>query len=562
MTPETLTVDFAAIALDAAGKGALLALATLLALGALRRASAASRHLLLALTAVALVLLPALAWLLPARELPLLPAPAAGAAAAPLPATGVAHVAIAPDTGLPAEAARSWPAAANEAEAWRGAPVDWRAAVLAIGLFSLAVSALLLLRLAVAVRRLAGLRAGAEAAPAAWQELFADCRRRLGVTQEVGLAVSPAVAVPVTFGLRRPLVLLPESASAWEVPSLREALLHELAHVKRRDWPVQLLARVACVLHWFDPLAWALERRLLLEAERACDDQVLGAGAAATAYAGRLVTLARQTRRPRYGDAAAAVAFARPAGLATRVTAILDSGVSRCAPRRAAVAAAVTAAAFVLLAVAPARVVRAEGAPERPHRETERDRHDENDDSWLDAIEDGIRDGRREALLEAAADGEADAVRFLLDCGADPDGFVPGDGTPLLVAAAEGHEEVVQVLLAAGADPNLPAPGDGSALIAAAHEGQLEVARLLLAAGAEVDLVVDGDENPLIQAAWEGELEMVRLLLDAGADPNVRVVVNRTDYDSDGEVRTPLRMAHRGGHEAVERLLRERGARY
>ncbi|HEX5760432.1 MAG TPA: M56 family metallopeptidase [Thermoanaerobaculia bacterium] len=558
MRPETLAVDLAAIALNVAGKGALLALATLLALAALRRASAASRHLLLALAAAALVLLPALAWLLPARELELLPA-----ASEPLAAARTAQVASGPDTTVPAVPARSSAAAAREVEAPRGTPFDWRTAALAAGFFSLAVSALLLLRLAVAVRRLASLRSGAQPAPAAWQELFAECRQRLGVTQEVGLAVSPAVAVPVTFGLRRPLVLLPAGAGAWEAPSLREALLHELAHVERRDWPVQLLARVACALHWFDPLAWALERRLLLEAERACDDRVLGAGAAATAYAGRLVTLARETRGPRHGNPAATVAFARPAGLATRVTAILDSGISRCAPGRAAVAVAVTAAAFVLLAVAPARVVRAEGAPERPERETEGDRHDrddEDDDSWRDAIRDGVVEGRREAMLEAARDGEADAVRFFLDRGADPNGFVRGDGTPLLVAAAEGHEEVVQVLLAAGADPNFPAPGDGSALIVAAREGRLEVARLLLAAGADVDLVVDGDENPLIQAAWEGELEMVRLLLDAGADPNARVLVKRTDYDSDGVLRTPLRMAHRGGHEAVERLLRERGA--
>ena len=555
MTPETLTVDFAAIALDAAGKGAMLALATLIALGALRRASAASRHLLLALTAAALVLLPALAWLLPARELELLPA---ATAAAPVIQPAEAPAAAGTDA-VAAAPARRLDVAVGEEQVARGTAPSWRTAALAAGFLSLAVSTLLLLRLAVAVRRLASLRAGARPAPAAWQELFAECRRRLGVTQEVGLAVSPAVAVPVTFGLRRPLVLLPASAGAWEAPSLREALLHELAHVERRDWPVQLLARIACALHWFDPLAWALERRLLLEAERACDDQVLGAGAAATAYAGRLVTLARQTRGPRHGHPAAAVAFARPAGLATRVTAILDSGISRCAPGRAAVAAAVTAAAFVLLAVAPARVVRAEGAPQRA---AERDRHDEDDDGYLDAIRDGIVDGRREALLEAAAEGEAEAVRFLLDRGADPDGFVPGDGTPLLVAAAAGHEEVVRVLLAAGADPNAQAPGDGSALIAAAHEGQVEVARLLLAAGAEVELVVDGDENALIQAAWQGELEMVRLLLDAGADPNARVVANRSDEHPAGVLRTPLRMAHRGGHEAVERLLRERGARY
>ena len=97
----------------------------------------------------------------------------------------------------------------------------------------------------------------------------------------------------MTFGVLRPTVLLPEEARTWSGERRRVVLLHELAHVLRGDAATHLLARTALALHWWNPLAWTMWREFLKERERATDDLVLGAGTAASDYAGHLLEIAR-----------------------------------------------------------------------------------------------------------------------------------------------------------------------------------------------------------------------------------------------------------------------------
>ena len=572
MSPWTFALEIPLMTLAAGAKGALIALAALGAVVALRRASAASRHLVLALTVAALLLLPLLTVVVPSREIAVLPAASQGPATLAGLGEGLGEVpglsVPSPENGSP----RVRPAAPVAA-----APVERRLPVAAVlSLLVLAVSVLLLARLLLAVRRLAGLTAGSVFAPPEWLRLLDEQRQRLGIAQTVRLGISSAVTVPVTFGWRRPVVLMPEAARGWEDEPLREALVHELAHVRRRDWPLQLAARFACALHWFNPLVWLLARRLRLEAELACDDQVLQAGAGAAGYAERLVALAREVRGATRPPAAVA-AMARPSGLASRVTALLDPARRRGGPGRLAVTGAVAVALLLLALVAPARLVRAEAQETKYERDVRLGAErgiadgvregarealqDMRPEDWREAIVDGVQEGKQEALIEAAEHGDIEAVRFLLEKGADPDGAVLGDGSPLIAAAGKGSQEIVQLLLERGARPDGAVPGDGSPLIAAAEAGRADVVRQLLAAGATIDLVVPGDENPLIQAAANGRLEVVRILLDAGADPNIRVIADRSEANPDGDLRTPLRMARRRGHEAVVRLLLERGAR-
>ena len=165
----------------------------------------------------------------------------------------------------------------------------------------------------------------------------------------------------MTCGVVSPVIIVPADAGEWSDEDLRRALVHELEHVRRADWATQCMARVVCAVYWFHPLVWIASRRLVLEAERACDDGVLRRPSApfaenveATAYADQLVGLAR-----RLSDAPghAQLAMANRHDLSTRVRAVLDSHQRRGrAGARWLVFAAALAALFVMT-MSPLKVV-------------------------------------------------------------------------------------------------------------------------------------------------------------------------------------------------------------
>ncbi len=101
-------------------------------------------------------------------------------------------------------------------------------------------------------------------------------QQRISLHRPVRLVISSRVAEPGVWGIRRPVVLLPESiAETLEREELDAVLLHELVHVERRDNLVGHLLMILRCLLWFHPLMWWLDRRLLAERERACDERVV-----------------------------------------------------------------------------------------------------------------------------------------------------------------------------------------------------------------------------------------------------------------------------------------------
>lgn len=128
-----------------------------------------------------------------------------------------------------------------------------------------------------------------------WQESLRETARAVGIRRHLKLLVNEGEVTPMTWGLWRPLVLLPSSARGWSEARRRIVLQHELVHVARHDWALRLLGQVACVAYWFHPLAWIASRRLAAEQELACDDRVLALGIKPSAYARELLTLARES---------------------------------------------------------------------------------------------------------------------------------------------------------------------------------------------------------------------------------------------------------------------------
>jgi TonB family protein len=169
-------------------------------------------------------------------------------------------------------------------------------------------------------------------------------------------------SMPMSFGLFRPAIFLPADAAYWPEERRHAVLLHELAHIRRGDTVMHLVARAALALYWWNPLAWYAWRQFVRDRERAADDFVLSAGARPSSYAGHLLEIARGLHSaPAVG--CAAVAMACRSQLEGRLMAILDSGVNRKAPRR--VVGWIAALATILL-IAPLAALRAQNTETVP----------------------------------------------------------------------------------------------------------------------------------------------------------------------------------------------------
>jgi uncharacterized protein (TIGR03435 family) len=142
-----------------------------------------------------------------------------------------------------------------------------------------------------------------------------------GIHRRVEVLLHAALPGPITCGVLHPAIVLPQDAVSWAREDLSRAIVHELEHIRRGDSATRCLARATCALYWFHPLAWIAWRKLVLEAERSCDDAVLRRSEA-TAYADQLVGLAK--RRPTV-QRSPLLAMASPSDLATRVRAVLDA---------------------------------------------------------------------------------------------------------------------------------------------------------------------------------------------------------------------------------------------
>ena len=154
-----------------------------------------------------------------------------------------------------------------------------------------------------------------------------DTAHALRITRDVRLLSSARGSVPMTWGVRRPRVLLPVSATGWSDERLRVVLAHELAHVRRGDWLVQMAAELACALYWMHPLFWVARHQLRRESELAADDVVLSLGIDGSDYATHLLDIVRTTRAPLSWSPT--VAMARPSHLGRRFAALLSAGQNR-----------------------------------------------------------------------------------------------------------------------------------------------------------------------------------------------------------------------------------------
>lgn len=236
-----------------------------------------------------------------------------------------------------------------------------------------AVSAIVLLWLAGAFAAAGTLIAGvvrvrriaARASPVGdtrWLRMLDTVARRYQLTRKITISLTDSADLLATWGVVRPHVLLPRHARDWSLDRVQIVLCHELAHIRRNDWLVQIGAEMLRAILWFNPLVWIVCTRLRRESEQACDDEVLGVGVGGREYAGQLLELARLCRRPGVRWVSA-LPMAHPSTLERRIAAMLNSAIDRRAPSRRAIATLAAALLTVALPIAALRARQAGPAP-------------------------------------------------------------------------------------------------------------------------------------------------------------------------------------------------------
>ncbi len=273
----------------------------------LRHRSAAIRHTVLQTALFAVLLIPALTLVLP--EWHALPRPVS--------VEEPVHQRVTQRSLRPSEQeAVNVPAPAPT-------PVNWNQRMLALWLIGVAAFLLQFLLRAAAMEL--SVRRTRPLTELHWIRVADQAASRLGTRRSVELRRWDSTRMPATWGVSRPVILLPSDCDDWSEARRQSVIAHEMAHVVRRDVTMLWLANLACALHWFNPLVWILRRRLVVESEYASDDLALAQGTAASEYADHLLETAADYRQ----STGPAPVMAARSQLEGRIMSILDSDQNR-----------------------------------------------------------------------------------------------------------------------------------------------------------------------------------------------------------------------------------------
>jgi beta-lactamase regulating signal transducer with metallopeptidase domain len=124
-----------------------------------------------------------------------------------------------------------------------------------------------------------------------WQLLLERFLEAVSIRRKISLLSHDRVKIPLTWGVFKPVVIMPSRAENWNRDECSSALFHELSHVKRSDFLFKILARLSCAFYWFNPLSWFVFKLMREEQEKACDELVLKAGVKPSMYAANLLSI-------------------------------------------------------------------------------------------------------------------------------------------------------------------------------------------------------------------------------------------------------------------------------
>ena len=434
-----------------------------------------------------------------------------------------------------------------------------------------------------------------------------DAKYGLSGMHSFPILATPLASTPMAVGLFSPVILLPKFLlERFDRDSLAPIVLHELAHIERRDLWLGMFQETLAIVFWWSPVTRFINHQIHITRELACDIRAAKRLSSGKRYAQSLLDCA-QLMLAQHRNVLAMGLFSKKKELSKRVDEVLKSNENK-VPKTLSITLVCASLAVSTIAIAgsyaPKINVNTVKTSTNHYSELSEQESanlllaiESNDadslmvlvsggldinkalkdeataliyasktgrlqmvqsliDSGADVNQSALGDGN--PLIAATGSGSLELARLLITQGADVNAEVLGDGTPLIVAVQNSNLEMVNLLIAAGADIHKSASDDGTALIKAASVGSLAITSLLVDLGADVNEFLIGEETPLINAAQNNNVEVAEYLIGEGADVNLEVATgNIAPFDVR---RSPLSEAKKYSHKSMVALLLAHGA--
>ncbi len=395
---------------------------------------------------------------------------------------------------------------------------------------------------------------GTKLFPAAWKGKIDELEGKLRIQKKVKYLTSMRIESPMVIGWLKPVVLLPQQLlNSLTETEIYAVLAHELAHIRREDFVINLVQTFLCNVFFFHPGVWWMSNRIDDEREHCCDDLAIEATGHATSYAKTLINVSELQlaiqRNPALAVALSGKNTGRSrGGFSARIKRLFISNNSASTFREGFATACILVFALFLGVAASGGTSHTSGAnlsqlDEVQILESEEETNTEpigqtkssttktttQNETFSNIKESDeltqvpfenldVAETRIDALVMACGEGDFDFVKTLLNSGIDINGIGSEGFSPLMMATNNEESEIVAFLLDQGAEVN-KTYGGRTALIEAADEGSIESMKQLLIAGAEVNYYWTQESPTAISmAASEDKLDCLKLLLEYGAD--------------------------------------------
>jgi beta-lactamase regulating signal transducer with metallopeptidase domain len=362
--------------------------------------------------------------------------------------------------------------------------------------------------------------------------------KRENVQNPLTFYTSTMTSTPMAIGLFRPIIVVPQSMTQQlNHMQLTPVLLHELAHIQRKDLWVSLFQELLAIIFWWSPVMRLINKKIHLSRELACDYRAAQQLSSHKQYAQSLLDCARLMVVEKRNVMSMGL-FSKRKELNMRINEMLKPTYSK-RPKASTIVMTCLTLAITSTTIAQTAI---------PKVAIDSVKQSANHYSTLS-------EAKTNLLIAAIKAKDTSLIQLMMEQGVDINTPLMSDGTALIIAVKNNDHDLVSTLIDLGADVNQSALGDGNPLIAAAMTNHLSLAEYLLDQGAEINAIVKGDETALINASHRGYYEMVELLLERGADANLGVEAQTLEGI---EYRSPL---NRAKTSRISRLLSVHGAK-